>query len=123
MGLLHPHGLEGLGEDVNSVVQNPGFNNPAYPADDYTLPKGVPGSGIRGVRREPGRPVESRYQPSPGCGDVSNQDLQSRDGLLSLEVVTEHDNARLKRCGSPSVRQFAVCRSWWEKGIRRTCIY
>lgn len=35
-----------LGEDVQSVVQNPGFNNPAYPADDYSLPKGSPGVGF-----------------------------------------------------------------------------
>ena len=34
------------GEDVHSLVQNPGFNNPAYPADDYSLPKGVPGVGF-----------------------------------------------------------------------------
>ena len=35
-----------LGEDAQSVVQNPGFNNPAYPADDYSLPKGSPGVGF-----------------------------------------------------------------------------
>ena len=34
------------GEDLGSVVQNPGFNNPAYPADDYSLPKGSPGVGF-----------------------------------------------------------------------------
>jgi len=34
------------GEDTQSVVQNPGFNNPAYPADDYSLPKGSPGFGF-----------------------------------------------------------------------------
>jgi len=34
------------GEDTQSVVQNPGFNNPAYPADDYSLPKGSPGVGF-----------------------------------------------------------------------------
>jgi hypothetical protein len=28
------------------VVQNPGFANPAYPADDYSLPKGSPGVGF-----------------------------------------------------------------------------
>ena len=33
-----------VAEDLQSVIQNPGFNNPAYPADDYTLPKGSPGS-------------------------------------------------------------------------------
>jgi uncharacterized protein (TIGR03437 family) len=34
------------GEDTQSVVKNPGFNNPAYPADDYSLPKGSPGAGF-----------------------------------------------------------------------------
>jgi hypothetical protein len=34
------------GEDVQSVVQNPGFNNPVFSADDYTLPKGSPGVGF-----------------------------------------------------------------------------
>jgi hypothetical protein len=35
-----------IGEDTQSVVQNPGFNNPAYPADDYSLPKGAPSVGF-----------------------------------------------------------------------------
>jgi uncharacterized protein (TIGR03437 family) len=35
-----------VGEDTQSVVQNPGFNNPSYPADDYSLPKGSPGVGF-----------------------------------------------------------------------------
>ncbi len=35
-----------LSEDLTSVVQNPGFKNPAYPADDYSLPKGSPGVGF-----------------------------------------------------------------------------
>ena len=35
-----------IGEDLQSVVQNPGFNNPAYPTDDYSLPKGSPGVGF-----------------------------------------------------------------------------
>ncbi len=39
-------GWQGLGEDAQSMVQNPGFKNPAYPADDYTLPKGSPGVGF-----------------------------------------------------------------------------
>jgi hypothetical protein len=34
------------GEDAQSVVHNPGFRNPAYPADDYSLPKGSPGVGF-----------------------------------------------------------------------------
>ena len=35
----------GTGEDAGSVVQNPGFANPNYPDDDYTL-KGSPGVGF-----------------------------------------------------------------------------
>jgi uncharacterized protein (TIGR03437 family) len=35
-----------VGEDVQSVVQNPGFKNAAYPADDYSLPNGTPGVGF-----------------------------------------------------------------------------
>jgi hypothetical protein len=35
-----------LGEDPQSVVQDPGFKNPAYPADDFSLPKGSPGAGF-----------------------------------------------------------------------------
>jgi uncharacterized protein (TIGR03437 family) len=35
-----------VGEDAQSVVENPGFNNPVFPADDYTLPKGSPGVGF-----------------------------------------------------------------------------
>ena len=34
------------GEDVQSVVQDAGFKNPAYPADNYSLPKGSPGAGF-----------------------------------------------------------------------------
>lgn len=39
-------GWQGLGEDAGSVVKDPGFNNPAYPADDYSLPNGSPLSGF-----------------------------------------------------------------------------
>jgi uncharacterized protein (TIGR03437 family) len=39
-------GWQGIGEDLQSVVQNPGFANPAYPADDYSLSKGSPGIGF-----------------------------------------------------------------------------
>ena len=35
-----------VGEDAQSVVANPGFANPGYPADDYSLPKGSPGVGF-----------------------------------------------------------------------------
>jgi hypothetical protein len=35
-----------VGEDTTSLVKDPGFNSPAYPADDYTLPKGSPGAGF-----------------------------------------------------------------------------
>jgi uncharacterized protein (TIGR03437 family) len=33
-------------EDLQSLVQNPGFANPAYPNDDYSLPKGSPIPGF-----------------------------------------------------------------------------
>ncbi len=39
-------GWQALGEDALSVVQNPGFNNPSYPSDDFSLPKGSPGVGF-----------------------------------------------------------------------------
>jgi hypothetical protein len=40
-------GWQGLGEDQGSVAdENPGFNNPAYPNDDYSLPNGSPGAGF-----------------------------------------------------------------------------
>ena len=39
-------GWQGIGEDLQSVMQNPGFANPAYPADDYSLPHGSPGMGF-----------------------------------------------------------------------------
>ncbi len=35
-----------VGEDLQSLVQNPGFANAAYPTDDYSLPKGSPGVGF-----------------------------------------------------------------------------
>ncbi len=35
-----------VNEDVQSVVQDPGFKNPVYPGDDYTLPAGSPGVGF-----------------------------------------------------------------------------
>jgi hypothetical protein len=35
----------GTGEDSGSVVQNPGFANPVYPDDDYTLAES-PGVGF-----------------------------------------------------------------------------
>ncbi len=39
-------GWQTTGEDVLSVVRNPGFKNPAYPADDYSLPNGPPIPGF-----------------------------------------------------------------------------
>ncbi len=37
---------QGLGEDALGVVKNPGFANPNYPADDYSLPHGSPIDGF-----------------------------------------------------------------------------
>ncbi|SPF55322.1 conserved hypothetical protein [Candidatus Sulfopaludibacter sp. SbA4] len=39
-------GWQGLGEEAQGLVQNPGFANPAYPADDYSLSKGSAGVGF-----------------------------------------------------------------------------
>ena len=35
-----------VSEDQQSVIKNPGFANPAYPNDDYSLQKGSPGVGF-----------------------------------------------------------------------------
>ena len=46
---------QGTGEDAGSVVQNPGFANPVYPDDNYTL-KESPGVGfVVFDTTEPGR--------------------------------------------------------------------
>jgi Domain of unknown function (DUF4185) len=37
---------QNVGEDLQSVVQDPGFKNPTYPTDDFSLPKGSPGVGF-----------------------------------------------------------------------------
>ncbi|HTR02694.1 MAG TPA: right-handed parallel beta-helix repeat-containing protein, partial [Thermoanaerobaculia bacterium] len=54
-----------VGEDLGSVVQDPGFRSPAYPADDYTLPNGSPGVGF--VVFDPGEAGRSSpvIQPPP----------------------------------------------------------
>jgi hypothetical protein len=39
-------GWQAQGEDAGGLVKNPGFRNPAYPADDYSLPNGSPGAGF-----------------------------------------------------------------------------
>jgi hypothetical protein len=35
-----------VGQGLQTVVKDPGFKSPAYPADDYSLPKGSPGVGF-----------------------------------------------------------------------------
>jgi hypothetical protein len=39
-------GWQGFDEDDQSAVRNPHFKNPAYPADDYSLPQGAPIPGF-----------------------------------------------------------------------------
>ena len=39
-------GWQTLGEDLQSIIQSPGFANPIYPADDFSLPHGSPGAGF-----------------------------------------------------------------------------
>ncbi len=96
------------GQDAQSVVLNPGFNNPAYPADDYSLPKGSPGAGF-GVRPEPGGPLESRDRSARGPGDVRHQALQSRDGFLARLVVLVGGRILVTRRGAPHfIPQFST---------------
>lgn len=40
-------GWQGQGQDLSSIVANPGFANTASTADDYTLPSGSPGAGFK----------------------------------------------------------------------------
>jgi hypothetical protein len=37
---------QAFGQDQGSVVMNPGFANPGFPADDFSLPNGAPGAGF-----------------------------------------------------------------------------
>ncbi len=39
-------GWQRSGEDIQSIVQDPGFRNPAYPADDFSLTRGAPPIGF-----------------------------------------------------------------------------
>jgi hypothetical protein len=72
-----------VGEDGQSVVQNPGFANPASPADDFSLPHGSPGAGF--VVFDPSQAGRSNPQiPSAGrAGDVSHENVRSGDRFLS----------------------------------------
>src|SRR5262249_25169404 len=57
-------GWQGIGEDLQKVVQNPGFNNPAYPVDDYSPQHGsLTWDSWFSMQR--GRAVEFRAQT--GC--------------------------------------------------------
>lgn len=47
------------------VVQNPGFNDPAYPADDYSFPKGSPGVGFVVFEPKRGQVITSPTKNSP----------------------------------------------------------
>jgi hypothetical protein len=70
---------------TQSVSQNPGFNNPAYPTDDYSLPKGSPGVGF--VVFDPTQAGRSNpvSESAGDSRDVSDQDLQSDDGFLKRD--------------------------------------
>jgi hypothetical protein len=54
---------QGAGEDAQSAVRNPGFANPTYPADDYSLPAGSPGVGF--VVFDPNQAGRSNPQINP----------------------------------------------------------
>jgi len=54
LGISHHEGLQ-------SVLQSPGFANPSYPPDDYSLPKGSPGvSFVPWERRNGNLPLNVR---------------------------------------------------------------
>ena len=65
------------------MVQNPGFNNPAYPADDYSLPNGSPGVGF--VVFDPSQAGRSNPVINPPAVPATfpTKTLQSRDGFLA----------------------------------------
>jgi hypothetical protein len=42
-----------MGEDVNSIIEDPRFANPKYPADDFSLLAGSPASKIGFVPFDP----------------------------------------------------------------------
>lgn len=44
--LAQPVCWQSQGEDVHGAVKDPGFKNPSYPADDFSLPGGSPGVGF-----------------------------------------------------------------------------
>ena len=75
-------GWQGIGEDTHGVVQNPGFNNTAYPAGRLYLTQAIAWPGILGVRSEPSWPVESNHHAASDPGDVSDEDVQPCDGFL-----------------------------------------
>jgi len=56
------------------ATQDPGFADPPYPADDYSLPKGSPGVGFV-VFDESGREDQSRDQSTRGSRDVSHKNF------------------------------------------------
>ena len=68
-------GWQGLGEDVQSVVKNPGFKNPTYPADALFATQRLARSGFRGVRCDAGRTVEPGDQPSRSPRDVPDAEV------------------------------------------------
>jgi uncharacterized protein (TIGR03437 family) len=61
-----------LGEDAHSISQDPGFQNPSYPADDFRLKSGSPAAAIGFVeldawqadRTGPGRTNPALYPPA-----------------------------------------------------------
>lgn len=60
----------------------PRLQQPGISGGRLLAAQGVAWSGVCGVRPEPGRPVESGDQSPSDCADVSDQALQSGDGLL-----------------------------------------
>ena len=78
-------GWQGQGEDVGGLVKNPGFRNPVYTADDYSLPGGSPGVGFvpfdtceAGIELDPAfhYPAQVESAPDPCRPGRMNSNLQ-----------------------------------------------
>lgn len=73
---------QNTGEDAQSVVQDPGFTNPTYPADDFSLRKGSPGVGFVVFDPNQAGRFETHDQSARGPRNVPYPVLQSFDRLL-----------------------------------------
>jgi len=59
------HDWQRMGEDVNSLIEDPRFANPRYPADDFTLLQGSPATKIGFVPFDPKQAGLTSPHPRP----------------------------------------------------------